>query len=61
MTDEELDIAMQLSADVDYILKRVFDLYNINYSNVDYDTQLVLRKMKYVFTEKPPADDAEAK
>ena len=38
LTDEEINFAMQLSADIEYIFKRVFDLYNINYSNVDYDT-----------------------
>lgn len=35
------------------VLSKVFDLYSINYLSVDNDADLVLRKLKFVFTEMP--------
>ena len=45
---------MITNIDFDNIIKQVFDLFDVNYIEVDHDSDLILRKLKYVFTEKPP-------
>ena len=54
MTEEEIDYAMRMSVDFNYILKRVLDIYEVNYYDVDLDSYLLFRKMNYIFTEIPP-------
>lgn len=36
------------------VIRSVFDLFNINYHDVDFDCDLVLSKLRFVFTEAPP-------
>ena len=45
---------MRMSVDFNYILKRVLDIYEVNYYDVDLDSYLLFRKMNYIFTEMPP-------
>ena len=59
MTEEEIEEATKQSVDLAYFLKRVFDLFEIDYYNVDCDSELVLRKMMYVFQEMPPVTQKE--
>lgn len=37
----------------DSIVVQVFDLFNLNYFELDGDSQLLLRKLNYVFTQMP--------
>lgn len=59
LTEEEIEEAIRSSIDFDYILKRTFDLFSINYHDVDCDSQLVFNKMSYVFIDMPPVNEAE--
>ena len=52
LDEEDIQEAMEL-VDFDYIFKRVLDLFNINYYDVDCDSDLILRKFEYVFTVMP--------
>lgn len=38
----------------DNVIKEVFYLFSVNYVEVDWDSDLLLRKMNYVFTEMAP-------
>ena len=40
--------------DFSSIIKQVFDLFRVNYIEVDFDADFIMRKLKYVFTEMPP-------
>lgn len=53
--DPELFQVLYNKVDFEQILIGVFDLFEVNYHELDRDVDLVLRKLKYTFTEMPPA------
>lgn len=42
----------------DHLIKEVLYLYEVNYVEVDWDSDLLLRKMHYVFLQKPTGNPA---
>lgn len=52
-----IDLCNALTAvQMEPILQDVFDLFGINTFDVDFDANLILRKLRYVYSEKPPID-----
>lgn len=44
---------------LDEILQQVFDLFGVNYLDVDCDAALILRKLTFVFLKKAAPDCGE--